>query len=72
MKNTVKINIFLNLLLFNQVRVGLDRSIDKAIRDTNVKAIVICGKGRTFPAGADIREFDQPHKGMTLINISFG
>lgn len=51
---------------------GLDRSIDKAIRDTNVKAIVICGKGRTFPAGADIREFDQPHKGMTLINISFG
>ena len=47
------------------VRVGLIESIDKAIRDGNVKAIVICGKGRTFPAGADIREFDNPQiKGM--------
>lgn len=53
----------------HKVRVGLDRSIDKAIRDTNVKAIVICGKGRTFPAGADIREFDQPHKEPWLTGV---
>lgn len=51
------------------VRVGLLESIDKAVRDRNVKAIVICGKGRTFPAGADIREFDKPPREPWLTEV---
>ena len=44
---------------------GLDKCLDRAIQDRNVKAIVVCGKGRTFPAGADIREFGDPNiKGL--------
>ena len=42
------------------VREGLMAQIDRAATDTRVAAIVILGAGRTFPAGADIREFDQP------------
>eukprot|EP00474_Spongospora_subterranea_P001803 CRZ02261.1 hypothetical protein [Spongospora subterranea] len=32
-------------------------ALSRAINDPTVKAIVICGSGSTFPAGADIKEF---------------
>lgn len=42
------------------VRAGLADGLEHALADTSVKAIVIRGQGRTFPAGADISEFCQP------------
>lgn len=39
------------------VREGLWAGIEKAEADAAVKAVVITGAGRTFPAGADISEF---------------
>ncbi|XP_013398851.1 peroxisomal bifunctional enzyme isoform X3 [Lingula anatina] len=39
------------------VRQGLYDGIEAAEKDPSVKCIVICGKGKTFPVGADIREF---------------
>lgn len=38
---------------------GVRNGLEKANRDRNVEVILIYGKGRTFPAGADIREFDR-------------
>ncbi|WP_107496523.1 3-hydroxyacyl-CoA dehydrogenase NAD-binding domain-containing protein [Thalassobius sp. I31.1] len=42
------------------VRQGLVTGIEKAEADAAVKAVLIIGEGRTFPAGADIREFGKP------------
>jgi 3-hydroxyacyl-CoA dehydrogenase len=44
------------------VRQGLIDSLGKALADSEVQAIVLIGKGRTFVAGADITEFGKPHK----------
>lgn len=46
--------------LSNAVRAGLDRAIREADADAAVRGVVILCKGRTFIAGADIREFDKP------------
>ena len=46
--------------LSQPVRGGLARSIDEVAADDDVKAIVIFCAGRTFIAGADIREFGRP------------
>ena len=46
--------------LSQAVREGLERSIDEAAVDDAVAAIVIICAGRTFIAGADIREFGHP------------
>jgi 3-hydroxyacyl-CoA dehydrogenase len=46
--------------LSNAVRESLDRAIREAESDAAIRAIVILCKGRTFIAGADIREFDKP------------
>ena len=46
--------------LSQPVREGLTRSIDEVAADDDVKAIVIFCTGRTFIAGADIREFGRP------------
>jgi 3-hydroxyacyl-CoA dehydrogenase len=46
--------------LSQPVRGGLTRSIDEVAADDDVKAIVIFCTGRTFIAGADIREFGRP------------
>lgn len=51
------------------VREGLMRQLDRAAADDAVDAIVIIGVGRTFPAGADIREFDQPTREPHLIAV---
>ena len=45
------------------VRLGFQQNLRKAQNDPSIKAIVIAGKGRTFMAGADIREFGKPGKG---------
>lgn len=42
------------------VRAGLVAAVDAAAADGEVAAIVIRAAGRTFPAGADIREFGKP------------
>ena len=55
--------------LSHAVREGLMTQIDRAASDAAVDAIVLIGAGRTFPAGADIREFDQPARDPNLIVI---
>ena len=51
------------------VREGLMAQVDRAASDDGVDAIVLIGVGRTFPAGADIREFDQPTREPHLIAV---
>lgn len=46
--------------LSHSVRAGLLRCIEDAEADRNCSSIVLQCAGRTFIAGADIREFDQP------------
>ncbi len=46
--------------LGHQVRAGLVEAIAKAKNDSDVKAVVLGCKGRTFFAGADITEFGKP------------
>ena len=38
-----------------RLRVGLFDGLHKALKDDSVKAMVIIGGGRTFPAGADVK-----------------
>ncbi len=51
------------------VREGLMTQIDWAAADPAAEAVVLIGAGRTFPAGADIREFDQPTREPHLIVV---
>ncbi len=37
--------------------------------DDQAKALVVIGEGRTFPAGADIREFGKPPQGPALPDV---
>jgi len=46
--------------LSNDVRANLLRSVQEAVADRDVDAMVIAGAGRTFCAGAEIREFGTP------------
>ncbi|KAL5007369.1 hypothetical protein ScPMuIL_016175 [Solemya velum] len=57
-----------NALSYN-VRVGLYNNLDKAANDRDVLAVVICGKGRTFPVGADIHEFGQIPKEPWITDV---
>ena len=50
--------------LSKSVRAGLVDAISKAAADDSVKASVLICAGRTFIAGADIKEFDQPLEDM--------
>lgn len=52
--------------LSSAVRQGLMASLSAATADPNVRAIVLICKGRTFFAGADIREFGKPPEGPGL------
>ncbi|XP_069110960.1 peroxisomal bifunctional enzyme-like [Argopecten irradians] len=54
------------------VRKGLADGMQKATKDSKVKAVVIAGKGRTFPAGADIREFGGPNREHWLVAVGNG
>ncbi len=51
--------------LGHDVRVGLMQGIERAEQD-GARAVLIHGAGRTYFAGADIREFGQPPKGPML------
>src|SRR5882724_4150650 len=42
---------------------GISESIDAAIQDDSIKAVVIIGSGTTFIAGADIKEFQKMTSG---------
>ncbi|SPH17451.1 Fatty acid oxidation complex subunit alpha [Defluviimonas aquaemixtae] len=46
--------------LGHAVRKGLLAALEAAWSDPDVRAIVLCAAGRTWPAGADIREFGKP------------
>ena len=50
------------------MRQGLDDCLARAAKDANVKAVVILGKGQTFPSGADIKEFGKAMKSMDKLN----
>ncbi len=51
------------------VRTGLAEGLAKMGGDPAIKAIVVIGGGRTFIAGADIREFGKPPSGASLHDV---
>lgn len=51
------------------VRKGMADGIAMAMNDDEIKAVVIICKGRTFCAGADIREFGKPPKAPHLPDV---
>ncbi|MBM3649960.1 MAG: 3-hydroxyacyl-CoA dehydrogenase [Alphaproteobacteria bacterium] len=51
------------------VRDGIKDGVEAFARDPNIDAIVLIGGGRTFIAGADIREFGKPPKGANLNDV---
>jgi 3-hydroxyacyl-CoA dehydrogenase len=51
------------------VRTGLYEAVKKAAADDAIKAILIICKGRTYIAGADIREFGKPPQGTPLPEV---
>lgn len=55
--------------LSHAVREGLMRALDEAERDSDTRAVVLICSGRTFIAGADIREFNQPPKAPHLPDV---
>ena len=50
--------------LAKDVRISIAELIDLAQTDKLIKAIVICGAGRNFCGGADIREFNTPNRAV--------
>jgi len=51
------------------VRTGLYEAVSQANTDDSVVAVLILCAGRTYIAGADIREFGQPPSGRSLIEV---
>ena len=51
------------------VRNGIKEGIEAFGADPNIDAIVLIGSGRTFIAGADIREFGKPRTGAKLNDV---
>ncbi len=51
------------------VRDGIKEGVEAFAKDPNVDAIVLIGGGRTFIAGADIREFGKPPAGANLNDV---
>ena len=54
------------------VRDGLGEAFDKGQADPEIKAMVLVGGGRTFIAGADIREFGKPPQGKPFAEVLGG
>jgi 3-hydroxyacyl-CoA dehydrogenase len=54
------------------VRSGIKDGIEAFGKDPNIDAIVLIGGGRTFIAGADIREFGKPPSGPNLNDVIAG
>ncbi|MFO7861533.1 MAG: 3-hydroxyacyl-CoA dehydrogenase NAD-binding domain-containing protein [Desulfosalsimonas sp.] len=55
--------------LGHSVRKGLADGIEQAEKDDQIRAVVVTCKGRTFCAGADIREFGKPPKAPHLPDV---
>lgn len=55
--------------LSRDVRLDIDNGIRDAVADDNAEAIVLICAGRTFIAGADIREFDLPPSAPYLPDV---
>ncbi|ERJ19358.1 3-hydroxyacyl-CoA dehydrogenase protein [Salinisphaera shabanensis E1L3A] len=55
--------------LGHAVRQGIVDALDKGLADDGAKALMIIGGGRTFPAGADIREFGKPPQEPSLPDV---
>ena len=55
--------------LSRDVRAALVETLDEAVFDASVRAIVVACAGRTFCAGADIREFDLPPQPPHLTDV---
>ncbi|MBA2881056.1 3-hydroxyacyl-CoA dehydrogenase [Desulfosalsimonas propionicica] len=55
--------------LGHSVRKGLAEGIEQAEKDDQIRAVVVICKGRTFCAGADIREFGKPPKAPHLPDV---
>ena len=55
--------------LSQAVRQGIDEAIELVKSDADVKAAVIACAGRTFIAGADIREFGKPPQAPALPDV---
>src|SRR3954471_21336896 len=51
------------------VRTGIKDGVEAFGSDANIDAIVLIGGGRTFIAGADIREFGKPPSGPSLNDV---
>ncbi|MBS0013573.1 MAG: enoyl-CoA hydratase/isomerase family protein [Desulfobacterales bacterium] len=51
------------------VRKGLADGMEQAEKDDEIRAVVVICKGRTFCAGADIREFGKPPKAPHLPDV---
>ncbi len=50
---------------------GIDECIDELTADDSLKAAVMIGSGRTFVAGADIKEFGKITSGQTKRGVAF-
>jgi len=55
--------------LSQSVRQGLVEAVDRSDQDPKTSAIVIACAGRTFIAGADIREFGKPPEAPWLPDV---
>lgn len=55
--------------LGHAVRSGLLASLDQGLADDGAQALVVMADGRTFIAGADIREFGQPPQSPLLPEV---
>jgi enoyl-CoA hydratase/carnithine racemase len=53
------------------VRQGLLDGFKRALDDPMAKAVIVIGKGKTFIAGADIKEFGQGQQGMSILHTNF-
>ncbi len=51
------------------VRTGLIEGLEAGLADDEAKVLVIVGGGRTFPAGADVREFGKPSRPPVLPEV---
>ena len=50
------------------IRGGLLEAVQRAMADAAIQAIVVIGAGKTFVAGADIKEFGKPMNGPSLLD----
>lgn len=55
--------------LSQAVRQGLIDAFERADADDSVGAIVLAAEGKTFPAGADVREFGRPRAAPILSDV---